>query len=94
MLICKDCHTPFDESESATHIEKHGLDTPPFERWDACPICGSINLTEAATCKVCQKVVDPENCDIFTTNENGVRECYCSTACWMEEEENKRNEEA
>lgn len=34
-------------------IERHGLDTPPYEEYDACPHCAGVNLHTARRCDLC-----------------------------------------
>ena len=36
MLICVDCGTLFEQAR--TIVERHGLDTPPYEELRACPL--------------------------------------------------------
>ena len=51
MLICVECGAVFEQPQHV--IERHGLDTPPYEEYDACPNCGGSNLHEARRCDVC-----------------------------------------
>ena len=45
MLICFECHKKFYEDELECYIEKHGLDSPPYEKFYACPYCaGTYDL--------------------------------------------------
>ena len=48
MYECQDCGRRFERAEE--YFEKHGLDTPPFERRWCCPICGSENFRECVGC--------------------------------------------
>ena len=51
MLICTDCGRVFD---SPRHIvERHGLDAPPYEEYDACPFCFSTDIHPAKQCDLC-----------------------------------------
>lgn len=36
--ICLECGTEFDKPKRFT--ETHGLDTPPYETYTGCPVCG------------------------------------------------------
>jgi len=51
MLICCDCDLVFDEP--AISVEKHGLDSPPYERFEVCPACGSTDIHETYPCECC-----------------------------------------
>lgn len=53
MYKCTDCKKEFEFVEVL--FEKHGLDTPPFERRKLCPFCHSENYTLMAEnhCKFC-----------------------------------------
>ncbi len=53
MYRCQDCGKEFEYVEVV--FEKHGLDTPPFERIKLCPYCHSNNYVqkEEHFCFVC-----------------------------------------
>ncbi len=51
MLICVECEAVFETPKRV--VERHGLDTPPYEEFDACPHCGGTNLHTAKQCDVC-----------------------------------------
>ena len=38
MLLCLDCEALFDDPNQ--YVEKHGLDSPPYETVYGCPCCG------------------------------------------------------
>ena len=42
MLICLECHKKFYEDELECYMEKHGLDSPPYEKFYACPYCAGM----------------------------------------------------
>ena len=44
MYCCQDCKKEFELVEVV--FERHGLDTPPFERVRLCPFCHSNNFSE------------------------------------------------
>ena len=44
MYRCRDCGKEFEYVEVV--FERHGLDTPPFERIKLCPFCHSNNFSE------------------------------------------------
>lgn len=53
MMICVECERVFDQPK---HImERHGLDTPPYEEYDGCPYCFGTNIHPARQCDVCGK---------------------------------------
>ena len=46
MYICNICGNVFAEDEVEIVIEKHGLDTPPYEKIAVCPYCRSNDFEE------------------------------------------------
>ena len=55
MLICVECETVFEREHAKRVVERHGLDTPPYEEFLSCPHCGGINLHQARRCDVCSE---------------------------------------
>ena len=51
MYICLSCGAVFEEH--ITIVEKHNLDTPPYEEHDGCPECKSDETEEAYQCDRC-----------------------------------------
>lgn len=51
MLICTECGRTFERPQEA--VEKHGLDTPPYEKISMCPYCGGVSLRNAYPCSIC-----------------------------------------
>ena len=49
---CIECGNIFEEGEQAVWYEKHGLDTPPYERRTGCPLCKG-GYEETVKCKIC-----------------------------------------
>lgn len=43
MYHCIDCDRDFDEPKE--YEERHGLDTPPYEKFNGCPYCGGAYET-------------------------------------------------
>lgn len=54
MFVCKDCGRIFEEPREYT--ETHGLDSPPYEHWRGCPLCGGT-YTEAIRCDGCGEYI-------------------------------------
>ena len=52
MYRCTECGNLFEEGEQATWEERHGLDSPPYEKWSGCPICKG-SYEEVNQCEVC-----------------------------------------
>lgn len=52
MFKCCDCGHLFEEGEQAVWEERHGLDTPPYEKWDGCPLCRG-GYEEVHQCQEC-----------------------------------------
>ena len=50
MKLCLECDALFEEGQ--TYVERHGLDTPPYEVTKGCPSCGG-NYVDALLCAVC-----------------------------------------
>ena len=53
MYRCENCGHLFEEGEQAVWEERHGLDTPPYEQWNGCPICKG-GYEEVHQCKECE----------------------------------------
>lgn len=72
MFVCLECHEIFEEPKQ--WVDRHGLDTPPYEVTYGCPYCGGT-YSKAYQCYNCDewitddyiKVDDNRYCD----------ECYC-----------------
>lgn len=72
MFICYECLKVFDEPK--IWVEKHGLNTPPYEHYSGCPSCGGA-YTEAHRCECCDEWID----DVYIKTEDDKRyclECY------------------
>lgn len=54
MYICLDCNKLF--SSPRRIVEKHGLDSPPYEEWDGCPYCGG-SYVRAIFCDGCEQPI-------------------------------------
>ena len=52
MYRCENCGHLFEEGEQAVWEERHGLDTPPYEKWSGCPLCHD-GYEEVHQCKEC-----------------------------------------
>ena len=52
MYRCTECGNLFEEGEQATWEERHGLDSPPYEKWSGCPVCKG-SYEEVHQCKEC-----------------------------------------
>jgi hypothetical protein len=72
MFICLDCGATFEEPKH--FVEKHGLDTPPYEHFSGCPVCGGA-YDEAVECDRCGELVPADTVVKF---EGGL---LCE-ACW------------
>lgn len=51
MLICLECGSVFEQPKIV--LERHGLDTPPYEEMHVCPRCEGNQLRPAYRCDVC-----------------------------------------
>ncbi|MEF9984187.1 MAG: hypothetical protein RR806_05020 [Oscillospiraceae bacterium] len=54
MYICKDCGRVFKETKYYT--ETHGFESPPYEEWNGCPVCGGA-YGEAHECDCCGEYI-------------------------------------
>lgn len=72
-FICLECGELFDEP--AKIIERHGLDSPPYEEMAVCPHCGGA-FTRTIVCAACG---EPITGDYVVLNQS--RDCYCD-ACY------------
>lgn len=52
MFKCCDCGHLFEDGEQSVWLETHGLDAPPYEKWDGCPMCKG-GYEEVRQCKAC-----------------------------------------
>ena len=49
---CCECGNLFEEGEQAVWEETHGLDSPPYEKFNGCPVCKG-DYEEVHQCKGC-----------------------------------------
>ena len=52
MYRCVSCGNLFEEGEQAVWEERHGLDSPPYEKFSGCPVCKG-DYEEVHQCKEC-----------------------------------------
>ena len=52
MYRCEACGNLFEEGEQAVWEERHGLDSPPYEKFSGCPVCKG-DYEEVHQCKEC-----------------------------------------
>lgn len=52
MFRCCKCGNIFEDGEQSVWEETHGLDSPPYEKWDGCPVCRG-DYEEVHQCKEC-----------------------------------------
>lgn len=72
MNVCLDCRHLFEVSKHYT--ETHGLETPPYEKWNGCPSCGGA-YDEAHECSCCPDYIVGEY--VETVNGDKICEnCY------------------
>lgn len=50
MYACLDCGGIFEYPKQ--YKESHGLDSPPYETWSGCPLCGG-DYVKTARCDQC-----------------------------------------
>ena len=72
MFLCLDCNRVFEEPKQ--HIDRHGLDAPPYEIWSCCPYCGG-DYVSTTSCDVCGEWISGEY--IQTANDDYIcSKCY------------------
>jgi formylmethanofuran dehydrogenase subunit E len=77
--VCQECGSVFNEPKQ--YIEKHGLDTPPYEIIEGCPDCGGA-VTKTERCHICgeyitEKYIRTMNFDLICADcyiERDIRE--------------------
>ena len=57
-FICLSCFAEFDEW--AEVVERHCLDTPPYEKLQVCPQCYGENISTAIYCDLCSCAIHGE----------------------------------
>lgn len=72
MYFCLDCEELFKESK--IWVEKHGLDSPPYEEWDGCPFCGGRYI-DAIFCDCCGNPIIGDYVTIVT-GDNICENCF------------------
>ena len=56
-FLCIECYSLFDTPKAV--VERHGLDTAPFEEYLACPECGGL-FTTTTRCDICGEYITGE----------------------------------
>lgn len=69
IYTCLDCGETFDVPKK--WVERHGLDTPPYEELNGCPFCGGA-YAHTILCDSCKKPIIGDYVKIQTTGR-----CYC-----------------
>ena len=72
-FVCCECGHVFSSPRKIT--EKHGLDTPPYETYYCCPVCGGAYV-ETKKCVCCNYDIT----DRYVLTADG--KCYCED-CFM-----------
>lgn len=55
--VCLDCGLMFKEPKH--YVERHGLDTPPYEHYSGCPSCGGA-YAHTFSCDCCGNPITGE----------------------------------
>ncbi len=69
--ICLECGALFDEPKK--WVERHGLDTPPYEEHRGCPNCGGA-FVRTVLCDGCGEVITGDYVKIGPTGD-----CFCDS---------------
>lgn len=62
MYYCLNCHDVFEKL--VTVVERHGLETPPYETYPASSCCHDSNFEEAKVCERCGAYI-PESQSLY-----------------------------
>lgn len=82
MYVCIDCGETFEDAKR--YIEKHNLDSPPYEEYWGCPYCGG-SFTKAHKCEECGEWI----CGDYIKTTSGHRICEnCYNTYELGEEDN------
>nr|DAL08614.1 MAG TPA_asm: putative cytoplasmic protein [Caudoviricetes sp.] len=73
MYVCLDCQKTFETPKY--WMDKHGLDSPPYETWRGCPYCGGTYV-EAMLCDGCGEPITGEYVEIFPEHEVYCENCF------------------
>lgn len=55
MYACTECGNLFEAPTCA--VDQHGLDSPPYEESEACPVCFESAFIEAFECTECGEYI-------------------------------------
>mgnify|MGYP000059673892 CR=1 FL=1 len=73
MYVCLDCQKTFETPKY--WMDRHGLDSPPYETWRGCPYCGGAYV-EAMLCNGCGEPITREYVEIFPEHEVYCENCF------------------
>lgn len=71
--ICLECGALFDEPKKYT--ERHGLDTPPYEKTTGCPVCGGA-YTRTIFCDACGGPITGDYVEVDPTCDRYCDSCF------------------
>lgn len=73
MYVCLDCQKTFETPKY--WMDRHGLDSPPYETWRGCPYCGGWSYINTIICDCCGEEVGES---YIKTADNRIycEECY------------------
>lgn len=77
IFVCRNCGSLFEEPDY--YLERHGLDTPPYEHIDMCPVCKSSDIAETFQCALCGEYIISQ----YIQLSNGL---YICSDCYTENE--------
>lgn len=73
IFICSECGAIFEKPKIYT--ETHGLDSPPYETFYGCPICGG-SFNKTFKCDGCGEWVNDCYVEILPSDEKYCENCY------------------
>lgn len=64
MYYCNECNKKF--LFPVNIIEFHGLDTPPYEKYNCCPYCNSTDFMTNVECCICGETIKYDYVKLIT----------------------------
>lgn len=74
MFVCGDCGAVFDAPLRT--VERHGLDTPPYEALEVCPSCYGVCILSAMYCDGCGGVITGKYIQLDDEGTRYCENCY------------------
>lgn len=73
MFVCLECKNIFEEPKE--YVEKHRLESPPYEHFYCCPFCGG-DYSKTFRCDGCGEWITGNFIEVFSSSECFCEECF------------------